>query len=646
MSIDIILSKIQKYVVFAFIVLFPIFVPLISTAPYAFPRLVLLAFSVSLLIVLWFLGEIANKDQGKFVSGKFDLAVLVFVLAYALSAAFQTPNKMDAFLLPGTASFVILGGLLYFLVNQLKDAEEGLTFSLIISSVVASLAVLATELGLLAKLSFLPAFIKDATFTPLGGTIPTILYLVAILILALVRLVKEKDLVKRVFILACGVVVLLGIGLSVKTTIKQGTFNQSFSDLNTSWQITFESLKRFPIWGVGPGNYLTAFSGLRPVTFNQSVNWPVKFAAARNFYLTQVTETGLVGLFALSLLLFTIYKFIGRSINGNEIPLVSVLIIFALFPAAGSLLILFFLFLSLATSGHTHSKSLGSSTSLALAALPFFMGVIALGYLGTKAVKAELSFQKAIEAYAGNNAKAVYDNLNAAESTNPYVDRYRIAYSQVDMTLASNIASKKDITDNDRTLVTQLIQHAISDGKAAVVLNSQKSSNWQNLASIYRAVMPFAQGADQFAVQTYSQAVALDPYDPNIRIALGGVYYALGRYDDAIDAFKLAILAKPDLANAHYNLAIAYRDKKDYDNAISEMNTVLSLLPKDSQDYTLAKNTLDQIEKNKPATQPAGGENLTPPQTQQETNIKPPIELPQEATPPAANTIPVAPATP
>jgi tetratricopeptide (TPR) repeat protein len=147
--------------------------------------------------------------------------------------------------------------------------------------------------------------------------------------------------------------------------------------------------------------------------------------------------------------------------------------------------------------------------------------------------------------------------------------------------------------------------------------------------------MAFAKGSDQFAIQTYTQAVALDPVNPNLRVALGGIYYSLGRYDDAIDAFKLAVLTKPDLANAHYNLAIAYREKKNYDGAITEMNTVLTLVAKDSPDYTLAKSTLDALEKSKPVTTTTSGtESLTTPQTQ-ETIIKPPLTLPQEATPPA-----------
>jgi tetratricopeptide (TPR) repeat protein len=271
----------------------------------------------------------------------------------------------------------------------------------------------------------------------------------------------------------------------------------------------------------------------------------------------------------------------------------------------------------------------------AIIATPIILGIIALAFFGTKAVIAEITYKKSLTALSQNDAKNTYDLMIKAVNQNPYVDRYHASLAQVEMAIATSIAGNKDLTEADRTNITQLISQAINEGKATVTLNPGRSANWELLAQIYGNIMPFAQGADQFAIQTYSQAIALDPISTNLRIALGGIYYSLGRYDEAIDTFKLAVLTKTNFANAHYNLAIAYREKKDYDNAIAQMNTVLTLVAKDSPDYTLAQSTLTDLEKSKPATaKSTGTENLTPPQ-KTETIIEPPIELPKEATPPA-----------
>ncbi len=101
-----------------------------------------------------------------------------------------------------------------------------------------------------------------------------------------------------------------------------------------------------------------------------------------------------------------------------------------------------------------------------------------------------------------------------------------------------------------------------------LALNPPRSGNWELLADTYRAIIPLAEGSDQFAIQSYNQAIALDPINPNLRIKLGGVFFALGDYDSAIEAFRTAVLAKPDLANSHFNLAVAYREVGEIDKAV------------------------------------------------------------------------------
>jgi tetratricopeptide (TPR) repeat protein len=269
--------------------------------------------------------------------------------------------------------------------------------------------------------------------------------------------------------------------------------------------------------------------------------------------------------------------------------------------------------------------------------IPFVAGIIAVALFGVKTLRAEATFAKSLAALTQNDAQKTYDLMNKSISQNPKVDRYHASFAQVNLAVANSIASKKDITDNDRNTITQLVQQAISEGKATVSLNPTRSGNWEVLAQVYRSIMPFAQGADQFTVQTYGQAIALDPTNPNLRIALGGVYYSLGNYDAAIESYKLAVLAKPDLPNAHYNLAIAYREKKDYDNAIASMNNVLKLVKEGSQDYQIAKQTLDDLQSKKKGVTPVEAtENLTPPQQAEPTKVNPPITLPEEATPPAS----------
>jgi tetratricopeptide (TPR) repeat protein len=229
--------------------------------------------------------------------------------------------------------------------------------------------------------------------------------------------------------------------------------------------------------------------------------------------------------------------------------------------------------------------------------VPILVVLGVLAFFGTKAVIAENTYNKALTALNKNDAKNTYNLLVLATNENPYVDRYHASLAQVDMALAISLASNKNLTDADKNNVTQFVQQAINEGKAEVALNPGRSGNWEILGQIYQKLVTYAQGSDQFAIQAFFQSVALDPGNPSTRIELGEIYLTTGDYKDAIDAFKLAIAVKPDLANAHYNLALAYQGNSDYTDAVSEINNVISLVAKGSDDYNLAETTLTNLQK-------------------------------------------------
>jgi tetratricopeptide (TPR) repeat protein len=285
---------------------------------------------------------------------------------------------------------------------------------------------------------------------------------------------------------------------------------------------------------------------------------------------------------------------------------------------------------SQAQSGFTANRILSI-----LAMLPIFVGIAALGYFGGRAVYAETTFNQGLMALTKNDGKTTYDLVRKAITLNPYVDRYHATYAQINLALARTVATKQQVTDEDKTTIAQLVQQAIREGKATVTLNPQRAGNWELLAKTYQSIMPFAQGADAFAIQTFNQAIVLDPINPNLRISQGGIFYALGRFDEAIRVFELAVISKPNLANAHYNLAMAYKEKGEIEKAITSMTNVVALVNKDSNDYQVAKTELENLEKRRATPATGEAETLVPPQEAEAPIVKPPVELPSDANPPA-----------
>jgi tetratricopeptide (TPR) repeat protein len=630
----------KKYILYTLIALYPVFIFSSASTTYTLPKEILLTVLAGLAIIIWIVESVVKKSLS-FKVGKFDLPVLLVVIAYVVSAILATPNKMEAFFSPGIVTVVAASAVLYFLINQFQTKEkEGFTFMIILSGILLSVINLFAQVGVLSKIPQLPSFVKDATFNPMGGNLSAIIYLAVTLTAAGEFIYRQKESVYKLFAGVAAGVIILSLIVLVKNSLPGQLQSPKLPDFNTSWQIAVDTLKVSPIWGAGPSNYLTAFNRFRPVTYNSTDLWQVRFTTASDFYLTALTELGFAGVFAFAVLLIAVYKTVSKKFELKFLPVITLLVLIAAFPVSPVLITLLFVLLAVISDSENKNVNLlaepSAKSAVILICLPILVGLGIFYFLGFKWVRAEANYTNALNALSKNDAKGTYDSMVLAIKQNPQVDRYHASLAQLDMALAQSLAGKKEVTDADKTTITQLVQEAINEGKATVTLNPGRSGNWEVLGQIYRSIMAFATGADQFAIQTYTQAIVLDPTNPDLRIALGGVYYALGKYDNAIDVFKLAVLAKSDYANAHYNLAVAYQAKKDYDNAITEMNTVLTLVPKDSQDYTLAQNVLTDLQKQKPASNTGTSQNLQAPQKAATSNVKPPITLPKDATPPAA----------
>jgi tetratricopeptide (TPR) repeat protein len=112
-------------------------------------------------------------------------------------------------------------------------------------------------------------------------------------------------------------------------------------------------------------------------------------------------------------------------------------------------------------------------------------------------------------------------------------------------------------------------------------LSAFNSLNWQNLGQIYRNLIGVGQNAEQFAVASYNQSIALNPSNPGLRIELGGIYYQLKQWDLAQNQFTIATQLKPDYANAYYNLGHVMEEKGDLANALPQYQAVRQLVAND-----------------------------------------------------------------
>ncbi|OGM15476.1 hypothetical protein A2V56_00770 [Candidatus Woesebacteria bacterium RBG_19FT_COMBO_42_9] len=652
------LTKIEKYVLYLTVFLLPIAILPISPNLFTPGRLAILGLGVATIILIKAI-RVVLIGKLEFNLGDLDFPVLFLALSFLVSAIFKTPNKMEAFLLPGSATAFIGGALLYFLINQVDPSQKkSLLGVLLVSGTVFSLIILLAVFGILSKIPVLPLGIRNVNFTPDGGYLPVAIFLATLFPLSVGFFLGEKEIIKKALSVIFFFLALVPFSISIYQMLPGKAYTPRSPSFSVTWNVAIDVLKESPILGIGPGNYLTAFSRFRPISYNATDLWPIRYTSGRSLYLTVLTEVGLLGLAALVIILIAIYRFVKRNMKDTSrstfkdnpvvFSLFLYLVLMAFFPATTLLTVLLFILLALFSKTSQTSLNLttmgtagtASKFPALLISLPVIAAVALFGYYMGRILIAEYTFKGAMDALARTEGQATYDKMRQAIVTNPYVDRYHSSFSQINLVIARNLARKQDLSDTDRATLTQLVQQSINEAKAAVALNPQRASSWEVLALTYRAIIPLANNADAFALQVYSQAIALDPMNPNLRISLGSLYYNLKDYDTAVSVLELAVAVKPDLTNSHYNLAFAYREKGELDKAINQMSLVLSLIKDtNSKDYEIAKTELENLQAKK-ASEPGSGESLTPPAAEEGPAVVPPLELPEGSQPPEGEASP------
>ena len=268
-------------------------------------------------------------------------------------------------------------------------------------------------------------------------------------------------------------------------------------------------------------------------------------------------------------------------------------------PGFAAVILLFILTLNLTIRKHT---TLTKKPFLYFLPIILIILLTLITYLFSRALRAEYFFEKSLKS---RTIKEIYDYQRLAIITNPNKDTYRIRFSQTNLLIANSLADKakaknekpanifEEMSPEDRQTATKAIQAAIEEAKAAVKLNDKKAANWANLANIYKNLLNLAEKADTWSISAYQRAIVLDPNNPNYYLELGGVYYLLKNYDEAIKMFKTAIRLNPNWPNAYYNLAWTFYQRGEKAEAVSNMETTISLLSQQDNPSELSKAQKD-----------------------------------------------------
>ncbi|MGH2639717.1 MAG: O-antigen ligase family protein, partial [Rhabdochlamydiaceae bacterium] len=411
-----------------------------------------------------------------------------------------------------------------------------------------------------------------------------------------------------------------------------------------SWKVSVSAFRDAPFFGTGPASYLFNFTTYKPIEFNTMAFWNFSFDTAYNEYLQILGTLGIFGF--LSLLLFCLVVLVNSwrnlAVDTQDahqdnthilLPAMAMsgllsLILFGIHAMTlVSIVVTLFILAILMMSQQSIRErvtelSLGIKASTAdnrqfdlfpiIVFIVFVVLTVPVLYKTATMVAADYYHRQTLVT-ANTNGSQTYQDLQKAETLNPEVDLYRVDMAQTNFALANAIASKAvagangkqaTLSTQDKQTIQTLLAQAINEGQASIALSPRSARNWEVLASIYQNISGVAQNALAFSLSAYGRAIQLDPLNPTLRLNVGGIYYLAKSYSLATRFYTDAANLKPDYANAYYNLAIAYRDSGDLQDALIVANQTVTLLQGDktTTSYKAAVALLDDLKSKLNAT--------------------------------------------
>lgn len=608
-----------------FLLAVPVAIPLfyfpLTTDFYQFNKLVLFYLLTGLGLLSWLIYSIATKTVRLTFSPAL-LPMCALAAAASVSTWFNPPRTPEIWL---NFSGVYLISLVYFLLitTVVQNAPQVKTALMLITG-----AVGAAALGGIVN------------FNPAGSGLNLVGLIVAWLPVSLTLALKTKSGLKKISYFLLSGIMLSGLILNGYKLLPGRELQPVLLPKIAGWSIAVDTLKTKLFFGTGPGRFSESFTQFKPIGLNLGNFWNVNFTVSSNLYLELLTTLGLTGLVAFAWLILAAKKLVkrqpGTRITTSQLALILSLITqlliglivpftvinWVLFLSVLSLLVItqkskqapqvkdVLLTLSAVTLVEPWTPQPRDHSPLLpwLISLPAVLGLTLVFFNLTKVYAADYYFRQSLDAAAQNQGTATYNLQIKTVGLAPAVDRYRVAYSNTNLALANSLASRNDLSDQDRQTVTTLIQQAIREARIATQIAPNKAGNWANLANVYKNLVNFADGADQFAQAAYVRAIQLDPANPALRLDLGGLFYSLQNYDLAQDRFSEAAQLKPNFSNAYYNLSYTFKQQEKWLEAYQAMQQVAGLVEPDSDDAARTRNELADLESKLPRTTKGAGQ--------------------------------------
>lgn len=604
------------------------------------PKELLVITATTILMVLMGLNFFKEKKLS-LPSFSFSLPLIIFVMSLLGSLISNPEGRPEA--ISSKASTLIFLVIFAFILNIIKTSElvKKTTTIIIASGIILSLHSLLS-LTFLSKSPYLPIYMQNLNFTLTGSYTTTLILIIISAVLIVPRLKSASSNLKVLYYGGLFTTLIATIAI-ISLMFPDRALSPNLLPFSASWSIALDALKslRTLLFGVGLSNYTLLYTSVKPLAINSTSLWSALPQSASSELLTLIPTAGITT----SLALFFIM--IKTALSSNNTPLFGAALIAAIAPiiVPGSLPLYLTLFVLYSLS-HPHKPTEISLQPPHHLSLTLFLILIALGlgYSPLKSIYSESLMRKAQLSLESGDTQKVYDLHLQTLKLSPNITNYHLSFADINFRLASSLSQKPDLTDSDREMITRLIQQSIESGKSAIVLRPNDSRSWLTVAKIYQNLINVAEGADNFALETFSRALSLDRANPSLHLEFATLLSQIADTQQSSEAtqslmnraiaqMQTAIQLKPNYGNAYYNLSKLYEKTNDTQRAIIALESALNYLEPGSSDYSKVISELETL-KNKPlplpSTSPTPNPSAAPPDDSSSLTTPTPLPEPLE----------------
>lgn len=640
-ALDKISTKILRIIPFVISIVTPLLFLPITADFFAFNKYFFIAVVGTVSLIAWC---IRNLTRGKlhFTTSPALIPLIILVLANIVSSVWISPTQHVS-LFGQTSLFFFLAIIFITVTSSQKNHFTIISsiYGLIISASILSLFTVLHYFGILGNI-FSSELLTDRFFNPTGSILPAISFTLPLLLATIIFTTGIKNWIVKSALFASVLLMIIGTIINISLILPQnGAPVLSILPIQAGWSIAVDTFKTWQtaLFGTGPETYFTAFTRLRPAYLNLNTDiWTIRFSESSNFIFTLITTTGIIGTlaFVLSFLRPLAISWKNKSnieeknsLNFLLAALVVVILSFIAIPTGIVSLVLGIILLicitifqkiqglksvkdvtfSLSSDTSTpsyHDLPEASRTTVSTSFLPWLVTIISVALLttfwffGSKMYMASVVYKQATSLVQTDPYSSFlnFQKATAIDAYNPY---YPQKISQIYLSIANAYLSKEDATEEDKKNGADFAQRALDAGKQSAKLDPLNVTAWENLFSVYRALIPYAQGSADMAYSHALQAATLDPTNPAIFLQIGTLFYNLGDADQAVKFIDRSAELKQNWDLPYFNLSSIYKVKKDYAKALQYAKVGLQYTDPKGESIAAVQEEIKALEKLVPA---------------------------------------------